>query len=556
MKEVIYSGNIISAGMAHGKAFVISTPRLESIPFTSIHEDEVTSEKEKLWNAIEVSVSELKTLAKRVKIQVGEKESHVFEAHILMLKDHRFSSRMIERIDFEKVNAETAVVQTVQELIQSFAGHGEGLRQKFALDFRDLGLRLIRNLSPFFSYDKAQDLEEPVMIVARELTPSVVARIDRQKILGFVCEEGQSSTHAGILVDAIHVPAIAGVKDFFQIKNGDRVFLDAREGTLWVNPAQKAEDIFLQSYQNYCEILKSMHEEEEEGITKDGRLIYFWANVWMPADLALAQAMGANGIGLIRSEFAYLFQKNLPSEESIFEYYREVLDKVWTGPAHIRLLDVGGETDIVSLKGNTASKAMGLKFLLEEKTLLETQLRALLRASVDKKVYVVYPFFESLNELQEANAILECVKKKLRDQKIPFNEALGVGALIETPEAVHQIEAILKNVSSVIVGSNDLLLKSKGLERNQKIQEINAEMLPVDFLKMIYRMVKASQEAKKDLYFSGQMAENPLCLGLLIGLGIIHFNLSSASIRALKKWLGNVSYANLVNTAQKAMQVK
>lgn len=558
MEHVIYSGKVISSGMAQAKAFNVGMTRLETIPYTSIREEEVISEKEKLWVSIEISISELQALMKRVKAQIGERESRVFEVHIMMLRDRHISSRMVDRIDFEKINAETAVVRTISEMMQSFRGHGKELREKFSSDFRDLGLRLIKNLSPFFTYDKAMDLNEPVILVARELTPSVAVRLDRKWIMGFVVEEGSPVTHAGILVRSMGVVAVSGIQDYFHIKNDDRLFLDGRVGKVLVNPGKKAQDIFEHSHLEYQ---STVHEIEKltdvEPVTKDGHHVKFLANIWMPGDLEMAQAIGAQGVGLIRTEFIYLFQNKPPREEDVFQYYKGILEKVWTGSANFRLLDVGGEMELPKgLFKEGAPQYLGLKFLLEEKELLKVQFRSILKASAGKPTGIVYPFFNSLEELKNANQILDDVKHELKDKKIPFNMDVGAGALVETPETVNQIDSILDVVSFVILGSNDLVLRCLGLDRQAKIDLGDFKFLTPSFLKMVLIVLEACHRKRREFYFSGQMAEDPLHLGLLIGMGIQNFNLAGSSIPSIKKWIASANYTDLSRIAKQAVSIQ
>jgi phosphotransferase system enzyme I (PtsI) len=558
MEHVIYSGTVISSGMARAKAFNVGLTRLETIPYTSIREEEVESEKEKLWVAIEISISELQSLMKRIKVQIGERESRVFEVHITMLRDRHISARMVDRIDFEKINAETAVVRTVSEMIQSFRGHGKELREKFSSDFRDLGLRLIKNLSPFFTYDKAMDLIEPVILVARELTPSVAVRLDRKWIKGFVVEEGNPTTHAGILVRSMGVAAISGVQDYFHIKNDDQLFLDGRVGKVLVNPGKKAQEIFEKSYMEYQ---STVHEVEKltdvEPATKDHHAIKLLANIWLPGDLEMAQAIGAQGVGLIRTEFIYLFQNKPPREEDVYQYYKGILEKVWTGPANFRLLDVGGEMELPKgLFKEGVAQAFGLKFLLEEKELLKVQFRSILKASAAKPAGIVYPFFDSLEELKHANQILDDVKHELLNQKSSINTNVNVGALIETLEAVDQIDSILDAVSFVILGSNDLILRCLGLDRQAKIDLSDFKFVTPSFLKMVLRVLDACHQKRCAFYFSGQMAEDPLHLGLLMGMGIQNFNLASSSIPSIKRWMASVQYADLSRIAKHALSIQ
>jgi phosphotransferase system enzyme I (PtsI) len=557
MKETIYSGTAVSPGMAQGKAFVVGMSRLESIPFASIREEEVQPEVEKFWTAVEISISELQSLMKRVRVQIGERESRMFEAHLMMLKDRHVGARIAYRIDFEKISAETAVVRTILDLIQSFRGHGDELRQKFSSDFRDLGLRLIRNLSPFFTYDKSLDLTEPVIVVARELIPSIVMRLDRKWILGFVTETGNSGTHAGLLARSMGTVAIAGIKDFFEIKNNDLLLLDGRTGKVMLNPVNTAQDLFRKSYEVFQKAAAKPEKLMDKAAkTGDGEIVHLLANIWLPGDIEIAEAIGAEEVGLIRTEFAYLFGNKLPSEESVYEYHKSLAEKVWKGPVTFRLLDVGGETDLPEAVFKSKSgNENGLRFLLKEKDIFRIQLRSILKIAAFKPVRMVYPFFNHLTDLHEANQRLEEVKKDLEAGKAVLKETVEVGALIETVEAVEEMDAILKEVKFVVIGSNDLALNLLGRERSSQIDLSDFKLLTPSLIRVLTRILESCRKQSRPCYVSGKMAEDPGYLGFLVGLGFRHFNVAGAVIPDMKEWLSRIKLSDLVKIARDAGKI-
>jgi len=557
MKETIYSGTAVSPGMAQGKAFVVGMSRLESIPFASIREEEVQPEVEKFWTAVEISISELQSVMKRVRVQIGERESRMFEAHLMMLKDKHVSARIAYRIDFEKISAETAVVRTILELIQSFRGHGDELRQKFSSDFRDLGLRLIRNLSPFFTYDKALDLTEPVIVVARELIPYIVTRLDRKWILGFVTETGNSGTHAGLLARSMGTVAITGIKEFFEIKNNDLLLLDGRTGKVMLNPVSTAQDLFQKSYEVFQKAAAKPEKLMDKAAkTQDGETVHLLANIWLPGDIEIAEAIGAEEIGLIRTEFAYLFGNKLPSEESVYEYHRSLAEKVWKGPAAFRLLDVGGETDLPEavFRSKTGNEN-GLRFLLREKDIFRVQLRSILKIAAFKPVRMVYPFFNHLADLHEANQRLEDVKKELASSKTVLKETVEVGALIETAAAVEEMDAILKEVRFIVIGSNDLVLNLLGMERSSQIDLSDFKLLTPSLIRVLARILESCHKYSRLCYVSGKIAEDPGYLGFLVGLGFRHFNVAGAAIPDIKRWLARIKLSDLVKIAKDAGRI-
>jgi phosphotransferase system enzyme I (PtsI) len=537
--EKIYRGIPVSAGVCRGKVLVLHQAR-HVIARREMPAAEVEAEVKRFERSLVRTRQQITEVQRRVSETMSSSEADIFDAHLLMIEDRVLIEEVIKIIRLQKANAEfafhtaaekyTAVLENVQD---------EYLRER-AADLRDLTGRVLDNLMEVKDAFDLKHLSEPCILVGHDLSPSMTAQLDRKYVLGFVTDIGGKTSHTAILARSLDIPAVVGAQTISEeLETGDYALLDGYNGTVIVNPTDQT----LFEYGQLAKIKASLDEKLREvqnqpAVTLDGKIIHLSANIEDQHDIESVLAHGAEGVGLFRTEFLFINRDRLPTEEEQYEVYRQVATALKPHAVIIRTLDLGGDKFASHLQlAQEMNPFLGwraIRFCLAQPEMFRAQLRAILRASAEGNVKMMYPMISGLDELKQANALVEICKAELRVEKIPFAENLEIGAMIEIPSAALIADALAKKVKFFSIGSNDLIQYTLAADRtNEKVSHLYEPTHPA-ILRLIKMTVEAAHAHGIWVGVCGEIAGDPILTPLLLGLGVDELSAAPAVLDQVK----------------------
>jgi len=496
-------------------------------------------ELDRFYKALDQSKQQVSQLLERASKNGNKDVADIMQAHLMMLDDPEFLAKVKESIENEKLNAEFAVWSVGQEYIQFFEQMTDEYLKARAADLKDITERIIRNLTGTL-LDLSQ-LPQNTVLVARDLAPSDTAQIDREHVVGLVTDEGGPTSHVAIMARSFQIPAVVGTKNATgEIKNGDLLVVDGNEGIVEVNPAED-------SLKNYEQKQLQWKKEQSDlgelitvpSVTKDGAQVKLEANIGRPEEVEIALKFGAEGVGLFRTEFLFMDRNTLPSEEEQFEAYKKALEGMRGQVVTIRTLDIGGDKDLPYLglqrENNPFLGWRAIRYCLDRRDVLKTQLRAILRASVYGKAAVMFPMISSVEEVVKAKEVLEEAKAELREEGQPFDEHIKVGIMVEIPSAAVAADLLAPEVDFFSIGTNDLTQYTLAVDRdNEKVREYYNPLHPA-VLRLIKRVIDVGNTFGKEVAMCGELAGDDKATEILLGLGLQVFSMTPSSIPRVKK---------------------
>ena len=496
-------------------------------------------ELDRFYRALDQSKQQVSQLLERASKNGNKDVADIMQAHLMMLDDPEFLAKVKESIENEKLNAEFAVWSVGQEYIQFFEQMTDEYLKARAADLKDITERIIRNLTGTL-LDLSQ-LPQNTVLVARDLAPSDTAQIDREHVVGLVTDEGGPTSHVAIMARSFQIPAVVGTKNATgEIKNGDLLVVDGNEGIVEVNPAED-------SLKNYEQKQLQWKKEQSDlgelitvpGVTKDGAQVKLEANIGRPEEVEIALKFGAEGVGLFRTEFLFMDRNTLPSEEEQFEAYKKALEGMRGQVVTIRTLDIGGDKDLPYLglqrENNPFLGWRAIRYCLDRRDVLKTQLRAILRASAYGKAAVMFPMISSVEEVVKAKEVLEEAKAELREEGQPFDEHVKVGIMVEIPSAAVAADLLAPEVDFFSIGTNDLTQYTLAVDRdNEKVREYYNPLHPA-VLRLIKRVIDVGNAFGKEVAMCGELAGDDKATEILLGLGLQVFSMTPSSIPRVKK---------------------
>ncbi|MAU01676.1 MAG: phosphoenolpyruvate--protein phosphotransferase [Anaerolineaceae bacterium] len=546
-------GLAASPGVAIGPVLQYR-PRLPAIPRETGKDSDI--EWQRLQTAVKTTVAELETLQKQTEQQVGAQEAAIFEAHQLIAQDPDLQTAVKTTLERDKINAEAAWADAVEETAVSFQNLDDPYFRARAVDVRDVGNRVLRHLLAVEL--PPLQAERPYILVAVDLTPSDTAQLDPKLVLGICTELGGTTSHSAILARALGIPAVVGVgNQLVEIEDGEMLGMDGRTGQLWFDPdetqiatLQAARDAWQQEQQ------AAKAASQAAAHTADGRRIEVAANIGGPNDVEVALSYGAEGVGLFRTEFLFLDRAEAPGEEEQLAAYQQVvaglgsLGNQGSRPLIIRTLDVGGDKPLPYLdlgqEENPFLGWRGIRFCLDKPEIFMPQLRAILRASVladgsPANVKLMFPMIGTLAELRRAKTMLQTAREQLQAEGKPFDDEMDVGIMIELPSAVAVADLLAAEVDFFSIGTNDLTQYVMAADRgNANVAEL-AQALQPAVLRMIKQTAVAAQNAGIWVGMCGELAGNALATPLLLGLGLTELSMAAPSVPGVKAALRNWS---------------
>ncbi len=554
----MFSGIIASSGVAIGKAFVLKEVDIQ-ISDGVLDQSEVASEVARFQGARDKTVEQLEIIRDKAAAKLGEEEAEVFEGHILVATDEELEEEVLEAIkgltpaDAALNAAIKANVSMLEELDDPY------LRERVA-DIKDVGRRMLKNLLgiPMASLE---DVEEGTVIIADDLTPSDTSQIDLDKVWGFITNVGGRTSHSAIMARSLELPAIVGAKIATdRIVSGDQVVLDAVNNKVLVNPDAMA----LESYRK----LQKDLDVERQALAKlkdlpcetaDGKRFEICANIGTVKDVEGANRHGAEGVGLYRTEFLFMDRSQMPTEEEQFQAYKAVAEAMKGCPVIVRTLDIGGDKELPYLdlpqELNPFLGYRAIRMCFDKPEILNTQLRAILRASHFGKLKIMFPMVISVEEVRRLKAIVNEVKSALRSEGQPFDESVEIGIMVETPAAVMVADLLIEELDFFSIGTNDLTQYVLAVDRgNEMIAELYDHFSP-SVLRAIKRVIDCSHKAGKWTGMCGEMAGDERAALLLAGLGLDEFSMSATSIPRVKKAVKRYGYDALKVMAEKAVNL-
>ena len=537
--EKIYRGIPVSAGVCRGKVLVLHQAR-HVIARREIPAVEVAAEVKRFEQALVRTRQQITEVQRRVSQTMSSNEADIFDAHLLMLEDRVLIEEVIKIIREQKANADYAFHTASDRYIAVLeAVEDEYLRER-AADLRDLNGRVLDNLLEVKDAFHLKHLNEPCILVGHDLSPSMTAQLDKKFVLGFVTDIGGKTSHTAILARSLDIPAVVGAQNISEeLETGDYALLDGYNGTVIVNPTDQT----LFEYGQLAKIKASLdvklrEVQNQPAVTLDGKTIHLSANIEDQHDIESVLLHGAEGVGLFRTEFLFINRDRLPTEEEQFQVYRQVAVALKPHSVILRTLDLGGDKFASHLQlAQEMNPFLGwraIRFCLAQPEMFRAQLRAILRASAEGNIKMMYPMISGLDELNQANALLEKCKAELRAEKISFAENLEVGAMIEIPSAALIADTLAKRVKFFSIGSNDLIQYTLAADRtNEKVSHLYEPTHPA-ILRLIKMTVDAAHANGIWAGVCGEIAGDPVLTPLLLGLGVDELSAAPAVLDQVK----------------------
>ncbi len=555
MREL--QGITASTGIAIGPAYIY---RPETLTVERWAVDDPEAEWARFAEAVEQAKAEIGAIRSQAAAEVGEAEAEIFTAHQLFLEDPALLDRVRGQIEWEGSNAEAALAKAVAGYAELLRGmEGEIFRQR-AADVEDVGQRVLRILLGVSEVPLDQ-LPEPVVLVAHDLTPSDTARLDKERALGFCTAVGGTTSHTAILASSLGLPAVVGLgEEVLDLPDGTPLIIDGEEGIVIANPDKEARA----AYQARQERLRAQQvadkrAAQEPAITRDGHRVEIVANVADVASARVALEHGAEGVGLLRTEFLYLDRTAMPSEEEQYAAYRAIADLMGERPLIVRTLDIGGDKQLPYLDiGDELNPFLGwraIRLSLDKVDLFQAQLRAILRAGHERNVKIMFPMIADVGELRRAKDILIEVRAELEAESVPIASGVEVGIMVEIPAAALAADILAEEVDFFSIGTNDLIQYTMASDRtNEKVAYLYQPLHPA-ILRLIKRVIEAAHAAGKWVGMCGEMAGQEEAVPILLGLGLDEFSVNSAIIPVVKRIIRSLSLTEAQEITREALRL-
>ena len=548
-------GIATSSGIAIGKVYKLEQPKI----VLSEAKTDVETNLKKFDDALNKTISDIEAIKERASKRLAEEELAIFDAHLMMAQDPEFKDQIIAMIK-EGTNADQAAKSVSDSLVSMFESMDDPYFKERAADIKDVSFRLLCNLLGLTIPDLSS-IDEEVIIVAEEMTPSDTAQLDKKYALGFVTEIGGKTSHAAIMAVALGLPAVVGCTGIMtSCKNGDMLILDAKEGTVIVNPSEAELKEYQQKRAEFLEEKQALQVLlDKPSITTDGHQVELVANIGSPKDMDNVISNGAEGIGLYRTEFLYMESTDdFPSEEDQFEAYKVVLERAQGKRVVVRTLDIGGDKKLPYFEFDPEMNPFlgyrAIRLCLDRKDIFKVQVRALLRASVYGKLAIMFPMIATIDEFKNAKQFVLDTKEELLKEGVKVSDEIEIGMMVEIPASAVLADEFAKYADFFSIGTNDLIQYSMAADRmSEKVAYLYQPLNPA-ILRLVKMTIDGAHSQGKWCGMCGEMGGDPMAAPVLLGLGLDEFSMSASRILPTRKIITSLNKKEMEDLANKAIK--
>lgn len=549
------NGIAASDGVAIAKAYLLVEPDLS---YNSEKITDIDAEIAKFNDAIETSKVELTKIRNNAEKNLGADKAAIFDAHLLVLDDPELIQPIEDKIKNDQVNAPTALSEVTGQFITIFENMDNEYMKERAADIRDVSKRVLAHILGV-ELPNPSIIDESVVIIGNDLTPSDTAQLNKEFVQGFVTNIGGRTSHSAIMSRSLEIPAVVGTKSITEdVKQGDMIIVDGLTGEVIIDPTDDEVIAYENKRERFFEDKKELQKlRNEETKTIDGKHAELAANIGTPNDLTGVIENGAEGIGLYRTEFLYMGRDEMPTEDEQFEAYKKVLETMEDKRVVVRTLDIGGDKELPYLnlpeEMNPFLGYRAIRLCLDQPDIFRPQLRALLRASVYGKLNIMFPMVATINEFRDAKALLLEEKENLKQEGTDVSDDIELGIMVEIPSTAALADVFAKEVDFFSIGTNDLIQYTMAADRmSERVSYLYQPYNP-SILRLVKQVIEASHKEGKWTGMCGEMAGDEIAIPLLLGLGLDEFSMSATSVLKARRQIKGLSQIEMEELSQRAI---